>query len=68
MSAMAENLQNEIRENAAGPKQVTSDGVTVGQHSLKEQIEADRHLASVNATKSKSRGFVFGRFKPGGSQ
>jgi hypothetical protein len=33
---MAEELDSTIEQNAAGPKQVTADGVTVQQHSLTE--------------------------------
>ena len=50
---MAEDLDNTIRENAAGPKRAAGDSGSVEQHSLTEQIEADRYLASKEAAKSK---------------
>ncbi len=37
---MAEDLDNTIRENAAGPKQASADGVSTQQHSLADQIAA----------------------------
>ncbi len=46
---MADNLENTIRENAAGPKQASADGVTTQQHSLGDQIEADKYLAGKGA-------------------
>jgi len=46
---MAEELDSVIEQNAAGPKQASADGVTVQQHSLPDQIAADKHLASKRA-------------------
>lgn len=43
---MAEDIENAIEQNATGPRQVTADGVTVQQHSLPDQIAADKHLAA----------------------
>jgi hypothetical protein len=48
---MAEDLEQNIRDNAAGPKRAQADSVTVEQHDLKDQIEADRYLASKEAAK-----------------
>jgi len=48
---MAESLDNTIRENAAGPKQASADNVSAQQHPLRDQIEADRYLASKEAVK-----------------
>ena len=48
---MAEDLQDTIRESAAGPKRAAGDSGSVEQHSLTEQIEADRYLASKEAAK-----------------
>jgi hypothetical protein len=49
---MAEDLQSTIRENAAGPKRAAGDSGSVEQHSLTEQIEADRHLFPRKTAKS----------------
>ena len=41
---MAEDLKDTISENAQGPAEVESDSVRAKQHSLKDQIAADRYL------------------------
>ena len=48
---MAEDLEQNIRENAQGPKRAQADSVSVEQHDLKDQIEADRYLSSKEAAK-----------------
>jgi len=48
---MAEDLEQNIRENAQGPKRAQGDAGSVEQHPLPEQIEADRYLASKEAAK-----------------
>lgn len=48
---MAEDLGQAIRENAQGPKRAQGDSGSVEQHSLQDQIEADRYLASKQAAK-----------------
>ena len=45
------NLEETIRENASGPKRVQGDSGSVDQHSLQDQIAADRYLASKEAVK-----------------
>lgn len=47
-----------IHENLAGPKKVTVDGVSFEQHSLADQIAADKHLAAKKALKGKRRGLL----------
>ena len=48
---MAETVSDAIRENAQGPKRAQGDSGSVEQHDLKDQIEADRYLASKEAAK-----------------
>ena len=48
---MADNAAN-INTNAQGPKKVTSDGISVEQHSAKDQIDADRYEQANNAARS----------------
>jgi len=64
---MAEDLDSTIRENAAGPKRAAGDSGSVEQHSLTEQIEADRYLASKGATKSKGLGIRVTKLVPPGA-
>ncbi|MBX3452742.1 MAG: hypothetical protein KF777_24615 [Planctomycetaceae bacterium] len=61
-------LDETIRENAQGPAKATGDSGSVEQHSLQDQIEADRYLASKQAAKSKSRGLRFSKLVPPGAQ
>ena len=59
---MSAPLDNSIRDNAAGPARVTGDQGSVQQHSLKDQIAADRYLAAKQAAKkSRNRGLRFNR-------
>ncbi|MBI5864856.1 MAG: hypothetical protein HZB38_10175 [Planctomycetes bacterium] len=48
---MPEDLSPTIQENAQGPKKAQGDSGSVEQHDLKDQIEADRYLASKEAAK-----------------
>ncbi len=54
-------LKDAILENAKGPKRVQGDSGSVEQHSLKDQIEAERFLQSKKATQGK--GFPVRLFK-----
>jgi len=48
---MADDLSDKIRENAEAPKRARGDSGEMEQHSLKDQIAADRYLASKKAAK-----------------
>ena len=62
-----EPLDETIRENAEGPAKVSTDAGTVEQHSLTDQIAADRYLASKKGLKSKRRGLRFDKLVPPGA-
>jgi len=64
---MTKNLDNAIRENATGPKRAAGDSGSVEQHSLTEQIEVDRYLASKEAAKSKGLGIRMSKLVPPGA-
>ncbi len=65
---MAETpLDDAIRDNAGGPKRASGDAGSVEQHSLKDQIEADRYLNSKNATKNKNLGVKITKLVPPGT-
>ncbi len=64
---MADDLDNTIRENAQGPAEAHGDSGGVKQHSLKDQIDADRYLASKAAMSSKSPGVRFAKIVPPGA-
>ena len=64
---MTETLENSILQNAAGPRKASADGVVVEQHSLKDQIEADRYLESKKASRGKGLGIRLIKLSPGGA-
>jgi hypothetical protein len=64
---MAEDLAQTIRENAAGPKRAQGDSGSVEQHSLADQIEADRYLAAKDAVKKPTKGLRFTKLVPPGT-
>ena len=62
------NLEQAIRDNAAGPAKATGDSGSVEQHPLKDQIEADRYLASKAAAKSPAKALRLTRLTPPGAE
>jgi hypothetical protein len=63
---MTEDLDNSIRENAFGPRRARGDSGEMEQHSLSDQIEADRYLNSKRAAK-KGVGVRFTKLSPPGA-
>ncbi len=64
------NLTSDITDNAQGPAEARGDGVQVRQHSLPDQIAADRYLAGKGAladSTKKTFGIRFGRLVPPGA-
>jgi hypothetical protein len=59
-------LDETIAENAAGPKKAQGDAGSVEQHSLQDQIAADRYLASKEAAK-RGRGIRISKLSPPGA-
>lgn len=57
-------LENSIKENAAGPKRASGDAGSIEQHSLPDQIAADKHLASKNAMATKGLGIKLLKLSP----
>ena len=64
---MPDQLDQKIRENAQGPRRASGDSGSVEQHSLSDQIAADRYLASKDAAKAKRLGIRVGRMIPPGA-
>jgi hypothetical protein len=64
---MPDELDDTITENAAGPQMVQQDETTVKQHSLRDQIEADRYLASKRAARKAGIGIKIFKIIPGGT-
>lgn len=53
---MADELTDIIKRNAEGPAEAHGDAGGMKQHSLPDQIAADKHLANKNALSSGSMG------------
>lgn len=63
---MSDELEQAIEENAKGPAKAANDTGSVEQHSLSEQIEADRYLAAKKAAQDKKRGLKLNKLVPPG--
>jgi len=61
------DIDQAITDNASGPKRAQGDSGSVEQHSLIDQIEADRYLASKAAAKRRDRGLRMTRISPPGA-
>lgn len=46
---MADNLEESIRKNAAGPRRASGDAGSIEQHSLTDQIALAKHLSAQKA-------------------
>ena len=64
---MTDTLDNTIRDNASGPKRAKGDSGEMEQHSLTDQIAADKYLASKNAAAGKGLGIRLVKISPGGT-
>lgn len=65
---MPDNLEESILENAKRPASAASDGVSVTQHNLKDQIEVDKHLSAKQAVTKPNRGLRFNKLVPPGAE
>jgi len=64
---MSDTLDNAIKNNAEGPKRAKGDSGEMEQHSLTDQIAADRYLASKQAAKKKTFGLMRAKMIPPGA-
>ncbi len=64
---MADEIEKTIEDNAKGPKKATGDSGSVEQHSLSDQITADKYLASKKAARSRGLGIRMSKLVPPGS-
>ena len=64
---VAEDLDNTIKTNAEGPAKASGDSGSVEQHSLPDQIAADKHLASKQAASGKGLGIRRIKLSPPGT-
>lgn len=61
---MNDNLETVIQQNASGPKSASGDAGSVEQHSLPDQIAADKHIASKNAMSRTGLGIKLVKLSP----
>jgi hypothetical protein len=64
---MADELGNTIKENAQGPRRAKGDSGEMEQHSLADQIEADKYLAGKGAMVKKNFGLTQAKIVPPGT-
>ena len=64
---MSEDLEQTIRDNAQAPAKASGDAGSVEQHSLPDQIAADRYLESKKAAKKKGLGIGLKKLVPPGT-
>ena len=64
---MADDLENAIRENAQGPAEAHGDSGGMKQHSLPDQIAADRYLEGKKASRKKGLGIGLKKLVPPGT-
>ena len=64
---MPDDLEQNIKDNAAGPKRAQGDAGSVEQHSLKDQVETDRYLASKGVAANPTKAVRFTRLVPPGA-
>ena len=64
---MTDDLKTKISENASGPRRASGDAASVEQHSLPDQIAADKYLQSRTASRKAGLGVKFNKLVPPGS-
>jgi len=62
---MTQDIENAIETNAAGPRKASGDSLSVEQHSLADQIAADKYLESKKASRSTGLGVKLAKLSPG---
>ncbi|HBO45037.1 MAG TPA: hypothetical protein DD670_14130 [Planctomycetaceae bacterium] len=61
---MSDELDAIIRDNAQGPSKASGDSGSMEQHSLSEQIAADRYLANKAVARRKGLGIGLKKLVP----
>lgn len=64
---MSDDLKPEIIDNAEGPKRMKGDEGEIEQHSLPDQIAADKYAKGITGVDTQTRGLRFNKFKPPGA-
>lgn len=64
---MSDEIEDAILENATGPKRAQGDSGSVEQHSLMDQIAADRYLKSKESVATRGLGIKRTLISPPGA-
>ena len=64
---VADDLEETIRTNADGPAEAHGDAGGMKQHSLPDQIAADKYLAGKRAAANPAKGFTRVKIVPPGT-
>jgi hypothetical protein len=64
---MADDLKDSIAENAQGPRRAQGDSGSMEQHSLPDQIAADKYLASKQALQRRTPPIKMFKLRPPGA-
>lgn len=64
---MSEPLDSAIKTNAEGPRKAGGDAIDIEQHSLPDQIAADKYLESKKAARARGLGIKTVKIAPGGT-
>ncbi len=64
---MSDDIEQQLRENASSPKRARGDSGEMEQHSLSDQIAADRYLNSKKAARSPKGGLRMTKIVPPGA-
>ncbi len=64
---MTDEIEQAIEQNATGPRRASGDSGSVEQHSIADQIAADKHLQSKKAAQSKGLGIKLNKISPDGT-
>ena len=64
---MEEELDNAIRDNATGPAKASVDGTSMEQHTLVDQVAADKYLANKAARRNPAKALMRVKIVPPGA-
>lgn len=64
---MTDTIADTIQQNAQGPKRAKGDNTEMEQHSLPDQIAAEKFLAAKQAMKNPAKGFTRVKIVPPGT-
>ncbi len=64
---MADEITTAIEQSATGPRKASGDSGSIEQHSLADQIAADKFIESKKASQAKGLGIKLLKISPGGT-